>query len=322
MSARALLLAFLQDASLTFPSISTRSISSSILEGVDENGRQYCNSTYFMPNDSAEQTRLSIQHQVYLSVLNNSLTAQPLDPSVLRILDVGAGPGEWAVAIAEQQPDADVVAVDIGVFALDDELPGNVSFQIDDLSSDWDFSERFDFIHIRGLAGAFSDWPRVYAEAFKNLAPGGQIEVADVDWVDVFGEEEETESEFTSAFEELMQKTLEASSRAGRPLSTQHLQASYFQEAGFENIRDVEVGVPVGTWFPSQRKKAMGKMWLVCVMESLEAQSLRLLTRELGWTAEQVRELCQRAKEELLSGSHDRLTMFHFVTATKPGGDE
>ena len=289
---------------------------------MNENGRQYCNDTYFMPNDAAEQTRLNIQHQVFLSALDGALTAEPLGDSVFRVFDVGTGPGDWAIAIGEQMPETEVIAVDLGVFEIEGEIPANVTFQLDDLSFDWDFSEPFDFVHVRGLAGAFSDWRRFFREAFKNLVPGGVIEVADADW-DAFNRScEESEAEPTSAFYEWKCKTMQAAQMSGRSLDVSHLDSRVFEEVGFRDVRTTQVSVPVGSVSLHPRMKALGKMWLVCVMEGIEAESLRLLTRELGWTAEAARDLCQRAKDELMKGSHGLVTQFRFVTAKKPVKEE
>ncbi|KAJ5443553.1 uncharacterized protein N7458_007425 [Penicillium daleae] len=56
---------------------STRSYSSKSLQHIHENGRRYAEETYFMPNDEAELTRLNIVHQIYLILLDNTLTTAP-----------------------------------------------------------------------------------------------------------------------------------------------------------------------------------------------------------------------------------------------------
>ena len=53
-------------------------------------------------------------------------------------------------------------------------VPPNLSFQIDDVQQDWTFPEAsFDFIHVRYMHGALSDWPRFYEQMYKFLKPGG-----------------------------------------------------------------------------------------------------------------------------------------------------
>ncbi|KAJ5414558.1 hypothetical protein N7509_001185 [Penicillium cosmopolitanum] len=157
-----------------------------MLEPVHENGRRYCDSTYFMPNDETELTRLNILHQIYLILLDGHLTTAPFrsnPQSSPRILDIGTGPGDWAIEMSAEFPNAEIIASDIGIFdsGLGQlELP-NVDFQLADAQSEWTYHEPFDLVHMRGLSGAFADWGRIYQQAFAHLKPGGFIEVADAD---------------------------------------------------------------------------------------------------------------------------------------------
>ncbi|KAJ5984500.1 hypothetical protein N7481_006599 [Penicillium waksmanii] len=166
---------------------STHSCSSyNMLEPVHENGRRYCDSTYFMPNDETELTRLNILHQIYLILLDGHLTTAPFrsnPQSSPRILDIGTGPGDWAIEMSAEFPKAEIIASDIGVFdsGLGQLALPNVDFQLADAQSEWTYHEPFDLVHMRGLSGAFRDWGRIYQQAFAHLKPGGFIEVADTD---------------------------------------------------------------------------------------------------------------------------------------------
>ncbi|EOD46517.1 putative tam domain methyltransferase protein [Neofusicoccum parvum UCRNP2] len=405
---------------------STRSLLSTDLTHVVENGRTYPNDTYFMPCDGLEQTRLEILHRLYLAALDGALTTAPLAPGTQRILDVGTGPGEWASQMAEQFPDAEIVAVDLAVWELpardvesdadsDDssDPKANIIWEIDDLepyesssssnnsstphspvgpsspslkahiaqaaadmdglaidqgyasgSTDktpsephslseavdgpsalgehsddddhdhddhaaevddgWNFSEPFDFVHLRDLKGAFRDWRAVYRQAFVNLAPGGLIEV--VDLMPDFSSAAVTPDDDTpspqpqpqSALMQLVDATIAAARAARRPISLDHLDAKELAAAGFTDVRRTVVDVPMGPWPDDERRHVMGKMWLVCCAEGLEASCLRLLTRSGGWEVERVRGLARRAREEILEGRHGGIvTQLWFVTARK-----
>lgn len=44
-------------------------------------------------------------------------------------------------------------------------VPANLEFQVDDAEQDWTFREdEFDFIHIRYMSSAISDWPRLLSQ--------------------------------------------------------------------------------------------------------------------------------------------------------------
>ena len=164
-----------------------------------ENDRRYASPTYFLPHDDAEATRLAIQHQAHLLLLGGDLTLSrlplahaspasppPADaPRPFRILDIGTGPGDWALAMAQALPAAEVVGTDLAPRPPAD-VPRNVTFVLEDAREPrWRAAAALgapvDFVHVRGLAGAFArdEWPRVYRGAHACLAPEGALEVAD-----------------------------------------------------------------------------------------------------------------------------------------------
>lgn len=264
-----------------------------------------------MPNDDTEITRLSILHQVYLLLLGGELTTAPSPHRFKRVLDVGTGPGDWAIAVGEKYTSTEVIATDFSVFQPTD-VPPNVLFQIDDVTEEWTFTKPFDFIHVRNLSGAFSDWGAIYREAFKHLKPGGYIEIIDIEPLKMPAS---TPNSYVSIFAGAVQA---AADKAGRPIGVRHLKRSELEAAGFKNVRTTVFDVPIGTWPKDERKQSMGKMWLIAVLEGLEATGLRLLTREMNWRAEDVRELCDKVKAELVRGDAEAKTPFHFVVARKP----
>jgi methylase of polypeptide subunit release factors len=58
--------------------------------------------------------RLDIMHHIYNMLLGGRLHAAPLDEErTQRILDVGTGTGIWAVEMADQFPQAEVIGTDL-----------------------------------------------------------------------------------------------------------------------------------------------------------------------------------------------------------------
>ncbi|KAF2756164.1 S-adenosyl-L-methionine-dependent methyltransferase [Pseudovirgaria hyperparasitica] len=375
---------------------STRSLRSEDLSVVNENGRAYPNDTFFMPCDSQEQTRLSILHRVFLNALGGQLTTAPLPSTIERILDVGSGSGDWAVAIALEYPGAEVVAVDLAVWDVeaaeedakqrldeqgmhDVELP-EVTWEIADLDMwgpvehvevtveegiedehvaksvtglntqeggkgransvqsnrssrreswrrsynppsrrgsvnlGWNFSEPFDFIHIRGMKGAFAYWTGVYRECYANLVPGGWLEVVDFQY---------HIAQPDSVMREVFINFHAVASKSGYPVTTTHLQREFFEAAGFEEYEMIAIDIPLGAWPGDDENHTLGKMHLVSLVESIEATALRSMTKHAGFTKEEVQERCGDVVQELLTGVHDQLeTSFRFVRARKPLNDD
>lgn len=106
-----------------------------------ENGRTYGNKTYYCPcpfgSDLREQDRLFFQHQIFVHALQGRFTTTRLLPSTRRILDLGTGPGHWAIAMAQTNPRAEVVGIDLTQWDLDttETMMGttDVTWELDDL---------------------------------------------------------------------------------------------------------------------------------------------------------------------------------------------
>ncbi|CEJ54792.1 hypothetical protein PMG11_01085 [Penicillium brasilianum] len=304
---------------------STRSYASLTLQHIQENGRRYANEAYFMPNDEPELTRLNIVHQIYLILLDNALTAAPLPPSPTpaRILDIGTGPGDWAIEMSAAYPTATIIASDLTVFdsGLGHLALPNVDFQLADARTEWTYHQPFDLIHLRGLSGAFQDWNAIYAQAFTHCKPGGYIEIADADpAADTIafsplnrpGSEAEVPAlhKYTAALRA-------AAEAAGYPRDLAHLNTDALAASGFVDVRVLERTIPIGLWPEDVAEKTLGKMTLIALLEGLEGHALRPLTVHGGYTVDGVRELCEAVRGELL-GVEGLTTKVRIVTGRKP----
>ncbi|EEA24528.1 conserved hypothetical protein [Talaromyces marneffei ATCC 18224] len=288
------------------------------LQPIHENGRRYCNEIYFMPNDEPEQTRLSIVHQAFLILLDGKLTTASLPPDGPDyVLDVGTGPGDWAVEMGQRYPNTEIFATDISVFDGGPVMigPPNVHFQLDDADDEWTYHKPFDFIHFRGLSGAFRDWRGVYEQAFKHLKPGGYIEVIDSDpAADIVTFANPNPDSYHNIYVSAMRT---AADSLGYPRGREHLDCSLLTSIGFVDVKVQDMTVPIGTWPQDDRQRTLGKMVLISCLESLEARSLRPLTATGRWKVDDVRDLCEKVKQELMKS--EGLTMsVRFVTAQKP----
>ncbi|PWY73280.1 methyltransferase [Aspergillus eucalypticola CBS 122712] len=286
------------------------------LDIYEENNRRYPNDSYHMPNDEPERTRLNIVHQIYLILLDGHLTAAPIVTNAPRVLDIGTGPGDWAIEMSHAYPHGTIIASDIGVFdnALGHvDLP-NLSFHLDDARDEWAYDIPFDLIHLRGLSGAFPDWSFIYQQAFDHLAPGGYLEVADTDFA-----AETMISLPPNSYLRLFASALRSADySAGYLRDLSHLQPALFRAQGFIDIDVREYTFPIGLWPESPQDRTVGKMGLIALLEGLESYSLRALTTTYGWVAEEVRELCDQVRAEILQGVYRISARVKIVTGRKP----
>lgn len=172
-------------------------------------------SPYFLPNIPSECERLNLQHlilhqffkrQFFVPLGQARQAAVPGTGSwndqivervqqrdapnnaaaPKRILDVGCGTGQWALAIAQQFPTAQVVGLDIVTparpFPLP--LPPNFTFtEANILRGLGAFADgAFDFVHMRclGLGIPGTRWQMVINELARVTMPGGWVESVEI----------------------------------------------------------------------------------------------------------------------------------------------
>lgn len=263
-----------------------------------EHGRQYCGD-YFLPCDTAEQTRQFVNHQVYLKLFDLELTSVPLEHPRY-ILDIGTGIGEWAIGMAEKYPGCEVFGTDIAPIQPTHQVPFNVEFHIENAEDEWIRpADTVDLVHLRNMQGAFSDWRFIYDQAFACIRPGGWIEV--VDWEDFFADKFFPFFPENSSCHTLLRAMLEVSAMAGKPKSWSHLDKDLLVDAGFVDIEETEYDMGMG----ARENSSYGSLWLFSIMAGVEANCLRLLTQHLGWDADEARELCTKAGRETRTVADD-----------------
>jgi SAM-dependent methyltransferase len=121
-----------------------------------ESERQYVeDAPYLLPKDLGEANRLDFQHYMLRYALRGNYAAPLENPR--EILDVGSGTGRWAMDMAQQFPNAEVVGMDlmppeVEKRATPHPVPANYSFVVGNALERLPFADnRFDFVHQRFL---------------------------------------------------------------------------------------------------------------------------------------------------------------------------
>jgi methylase of polypeptide subunit release factors len=120
-----------------------------------------------MPNDDAEQERLSMQHRAMFLAAGGQLHYAPLD-TPQNILDLGTGIGIWAIDMADKYPEAHIIGVDLSPIQPN-WVPPNIKFEIDDVEEDWTWPrDHFDLIYSQFmLSGSISKFRKYFQQAFE-----------------------------------------------------------------------------------------------------------------------------------------------------------
>jgi trans-aconitate methyltransferase len=159
----------------------------------------------------------------------------PLRSNIHRILDVGTGTGIWAIEIGDKFPSAEVIATDLSLIQPS-WVPPNLRFEIDDCELDWTYHSKFDYIHIRGMSGSISDWPRLMKQAYDNILPGGWIEAVDFE---MRAKADDNSVPPDAAWWQYEKYLNEAASGFGKPMDVAPRYKEFVSEAGFTNVTEV-----------------------------------------------------------------------------------
>ncbi|KFY05779.1 hypothetical protein V491_09025, partial [Pseudogymnoascus sp. VKM F-3775] len=306
----------------------TTSVASSMYRGYIENGRRYQTvreDNYWGPSDEQQFETFEAGHLVY-QILDcqedNTLFRSPIPKDAQHIIDLGTGDGTWAVQVADNFPGLTVHGVDLYPPPVT-WVPPNCVFEVDDITQEWTWRNKFDLIHLRLLLGAFKqeEWAQLYRRCYDNLQPGGWIEQVELD-VRVMSDDGSLKPD--SLLAGWGQTFLDCASHAGRPLDTQLTMRDSIAAAGFTEIHEKLYKCPIGEWPKHPVYKDAGRVNAVHWKSGLEGWAMWLLTkhgRPAPWSADEVRVYVAKVRRELTEGAATGLHIYHFtrrVWARKP----
>jgi SAM-dependent methyltransferase len=98
----------------------------------------------------------------------------------LRCLDIGAGAGSVASWLAERVPQGEVVATELDIAFLPDDIANLHPLEHDVLTDDFEPAS-FDLIHSRAVFQVFPDAPAALLRVIPWLRPGGWLVLEEID---------------------------------------------------------------------------------------------------------------------------------------------
>ncbi|KAL1963763.1 hypothetical protein VTN77DRAFT_7829 [Rasamsonia byssochlamydoides] len=233
----------------------TTSLTSSVFNYVYENGRRYHR---FREGEYlfTEQDRLDMLHHIYRLMLGGGLYKAPLSRSPQRILNYGTGTGIYALDIADEFPSAEVLGIDLSTIQPGWVAP-NCQFIIDDVEAEWPYSEdqAFDYIHQRNMVGSIADWDRLFNQAFKHTKPGGYIELQEFKvWV----HSQHGELPEDSHIQRWQRALVDGTASFGKPLNVAGQLADKLKAAGYVDVQEDVLKVPIGSWPTDAKLRQIG----------------------------------------------------------------
>lgn len=145
------------------------------------------------PEDTAEMLRLMNQDRLVTQGMGGLFPEldNQLPKGFRRIIDIGCGPGSWALNVAYEYPEAEVVGLDVSKRMIkfahtqaQTEGRENAIFMEGNLLKPLPFPDNsFDLVNARFMVGVIMRdiWPQVVDELYRIVRPGGIIRLTEPD---------------------------------------------------------------------------------------------------------------------------------------------
>jgi hypothetical protein len=127
------------------------------------------------------------------------------------------------------------------------------------------------------------------------LEPGGYIELQDVHELNCDDNEDWPN---TSLYQwwDLVTKGFNA---MGRSMNASGKHKERMIDAGFEDVKEEVFKWPVGMWPKDKKMKELGLWSRENTIDALEGLAIGPLTRQLNWSAEEVKVMCAKARTDI-----------------------
>ncbi|KAL2159869.1 hypothetical protein VTH06DRAFT_2002 [Thermothelomyces fergusii] len=276
------------------------------------------NGIYFSPVDDDEIDRLQYMHGIFNMMFDNRLIFPPI-PRPRRILDCGSGSGAWAMEVAEQYPECEVIGIDIYPYPVPEDLPPNLEFQVDDLNSPSTFpSNYFDLVHSRMMAGGIhaNKWMNYLSDILRVLRPGGWCQM-----VEIYFNAQSDNGTLTSnhALQIWSQSYMHSIHPLKDPRAPLRLQ-NWMTQAGFVEVESRVLTLPLSAWPTDPRENAIGAESQANIHRLMSSLSVYPLAHALNMTDADVQLLIAQARSEANDPAFKAYFPVYVCIGRKPGG--
>jgi hypothetical protein len=152
------------------------------------------------------------------------------------------------------------------------------------------------------MTGSIYDFPKVFAQCFTHLAPGGWVE-----FQDYYAKFQCVDDTFTgTALERWNDLLLSGVAKIGRSGVAVAKFASQMREAGFVDVVERKFAMPGNPWAKGREQKILGTMQMTNILDGIHGMSIGLFTKAHGMTVEEVEALLVNVRRDL------RDTRIHF----------
>lgn len=270
------------------------------------------------PESGTETARLMLQDRLITQGMGGVFSERTDVANMHNILDIGCGPGGWALDVAYTYPKVAIVGIDISQTMVEyaraqarTQGLDNASFKVMDIMKPLEFPDSsFDLVNSRFIAFLPKDaWPKYIQECLRILRPGGVIRLTEGEWA--ITTSPAYEKLYFGMFTRAMYLAGQSFSPEGRHLGITPMLGRFLRDAGFQNIeyKPHAIDLSAGT------KAREG--WFQNIMAFLHEIQPFLIGLGLA-TQEELDKLYQQALTEITSDDFCAVAYFLTVWGTKP----
>jgi SAM-dependent methyltransferase len=184
------------------------------------------------------------------------------------------------------------LGIDLNPVKPTEKLP-NLQFKVMDFNEEWDFEEKFDFVHVRFLGFALPE--KALRSVYENLRPGGWLEITE--WVTVLrSSDHSTEG---TAFETWNQSLQHGLRTLGSSAEFALRYPSLLRRNGFVQVTERRNWVPINAWAPGKQLQRIGSMMTDNVTTFMDGATGPVFTDGLGWTPERTQSMLEDARKQI-----------------------
>jgi ubiquinone/menaquinone biosynthesis C-methylase UbiE len=275
---------------------------------------------YVLDAESGAETARLVELDRLVSRSMGSLLPDDLDlASIHTILDIACGPGEWVCNVAFEQPEIDVIGIDLSQRSIryaharaQVQRLDNASFRTMDATRPLDFPDgSFDFVNARFLLGFMSPtaWPGLLQECMRIIRPGGVLRLTEAEGWGM------TSSPALDALHNMGVHAMRLAGRsffqAGPSVGIAPMLGRFLRDTGYQNIKKRAYLIDWSAGMEDYRG------WTENV--KVAAYLLRPFVIKMGLTtAEEYEKLYEQALEEMASDDFSATLFFSSAWGARP----
>lgn len=217
-------------------------------------------------------------------------------------------------AVADEYPSAQVTGIDLSPIQPS-WVPPNVKFIVENAESEWvEAPDSLDYIHMRHMALTIKDMPRLLAQAYKALKPGGWIELQDFLYI-THSDDGSKPDDYK--YDEFVRLLREGFLKFGFDLHGQQKNEANLRDGGFVEVASKMYRVPIGTWPKNKTLKTVG-LYNKAIIHDFFRAAVAPFTRGLGWSTEELEVFLVDVRKSIENPNIHAYYTLHMVIGQKP----